>query len=221
MLTLGIDESGRGPCVGSMFIVGALFEEHKLEILDKIGVKDSKLLTHQRRIKLAKKIKEIATKIKIIKTEPKEIDDAVARQNGLNLNWLEALKQAEIINELKPDRVIIDCPSPNIKAYTNFLKQHIKKDLLGKTNFIIEHKADMKFLECSSASIIAKVERNQEVLDLEKKYGVTIGSGYPSDPKTQKFLKENYNNYPNIFRKTWSSFKRLEKKEGQKNLTEF
>jgi len=221
VLTLGIDEAGRGPCVGSMFIVGTMFEENKLKILAKIGVKDSKMLTHEKRIKLDKKIRELAVSIKIIKVEPKEIDEAVSGESELNLNWLEAIKQAEIINELKPDRVVIDCPSPNIKAYTSFLKKHIRAELLGKIDFIIEHKADQNFLECSSASIVAKVMRNQEVSDLEKKYGITIGSGYPADPITQKFLKENYNNYPNIFRKTWSSFKRLGKKEGQKSLSEF
>lgn len=220
MLTLGIDEAGRGPCVASMFIVGTMFEENKLKILAKLGVKDSKMLTHEKRIKLDKKIRELAVSIKIIKVSPKEIDEAVSSES-INLNWLEAIKQAEIINDLKPDRVVIDCPSPNIKAYTSFLKKHIKTELLGKIDFIVEHKADQNFLECSSASIIAKVMRNQEVRDLEKKYGITIGSGYPADPITQKFLKENYNNYPNIFRKTWLSFKRLGKKEGQKNLSEF
>ncbi len=221
VLVCGIDEAGRGPCVASMFIVGTMFEENQLKVLAKLGVKDSKMLTHQRRIKLAEKIRSIAKNIKIIKVEPKEIDEAVDGKDGLNLNWLEALKQAEIINELKPDRVVIDCPSPNIKAYTSFLKKHVKPELLGKIDFIVEHKADQNFLECSSASIIAKVMRNKEVSDLEKKHGITIGSGYPADPVTQKFLKENYNNYPDIFRKTWSSFKRLGKKEEQKNLTEF
>lgn len=220
VLTLGIDEAGRGPCVASMFIVGAMFEENQLKILDKLGVKDSKMLTHDKRIKLDKKIRQLATGIKIIKVSPKEIDEAVS-SDSINLNWLEAIKQAEIINGLKPDRVVIDCPSPNIKAYTSFLKKHVIKELLGKTEFIVEHKADQNFLECSSASIVAKVMRNQEVSDLEKKYGITIGSGYPADPITQKFLKENYNNYPDIFRKTWSTLKKLEKKEGQKNLSEF
>ncbi|MBM3199627.1 ribonuclease HII [Candidatus Woesearchaeota archaeon] len=220
-LTLGIDEAGRGPCVASMFIVGTMFEENQLNILAKLGVKDSKMLTHERRIKLDKKIREIAKGIKIIKVEPKEIDDAVEGKDGLNLNWLEAVKQAEIINELKPDRVIIDCPSPNIKAYTSFLKQRIKPDLLGKTEFIVEHKADQNFLECSSASIVAKVMRNQEVSDLEKKYGITIGSGYPSDPMTQKFLKEQYNNYPRLFRKSWLPSKKQAKEQKQKSLADF
>src|SRR3989344_1095894 len=155
VLTLGIDEAGRGHCVGSMFIVGAMFEEQDLVKLKNLGVKDSKLLTHKRMVELEKSIKKIAKKIKIIKVSPKEIDEAVESDSGLNLNWLEALKQAEIINELKPDKVIIDCPSPNIKKYTDYLKERIKKELVDKIIFVVEHKADVNFVECSSASIVA------------------------------------------------------------------
>ncbi len=219
-LTLGIDESGRGPVIGSMFIVGAMFEEGKLKELAKMGVKDSKMLTHPKRIALSVKIKEIAKKIKAIKVEPAEIDKAVNSEDGLNLNWLEALKQAEIINELKPDRVVIDCPSPNIKAYTNFLKEHINKSLLGKVELIVEHKADQNFLECSSASIIAKVMREEEVAELKKKYG-EIGPGYPSNPVTQKFIKENWEKHPEIFRKSWATWQNHKKAKGQKKIDEF
>jgi len=221
MLTLGIDEAGRGPSLGSMFVVGTMFKETDLRLLDKMGVKDSKLLTQQRRIKLDKVVRDIAVDFKIKKSDPKEIDEAVSGKNGLNLNWLEALKQAEIINELKPDRVVIDCPSPNIKAYTSFLKQHVRTDLLGKIEFVVEHKADMIFLECAAASIIAKVMRNKEIEELENKFGVLIGSGYPSDPTTQKFMREHHEDYPDIFRKTWASYKRLKKEKLQKSLADF
>ncbi len=213
MLTLGIDEAGRGPCIGSMFITGTLFEEDQLEKLKKIGVRDSKLLTHKRRVELAEKIKRIAKAIKTIEVKPSEIDDAVNGNNSLNLNWLEAIKQADIINELNPHRVIIDCPSPNIGAYTNFLKKYIRKDLLNKIELIVRHKADRDFIECSSSSIIAKVTRDMKIDELKKKYG-DFGSGYPSDPDTVRFLRNNWKKYPEIFRKSWESYKRLgEKKE--------
>ncbi len=220
-LTLGIDESARGPVIASMFIVGAMFESDKLNLLKEIGVKDSKMLIHKKRVELAKKITRLADKIEIIEVKPFEIDRAVEGKDNLNLNWLEALKQAEIINELRPDRAIIDCPSPNIKVYTDFLKKHIKKDLLKELELIVEHKADQNFLECSSASIIAKVKREDQIHQLKKKLGVEFGSGYTSDPITQKFVKENFDKYPGIFRKSWATFKNHEKAKQQKKLEEF
>ena len=46
----------------------------------------------------------------------------------LNLNWLEAITTAKIINLLKPEKAILDCPSTNIKAYSDYVKKHLKVD---------------------------------------------------------------------------------------------
>ncbi|MEW6063003.1 MAG: ribonuclease HII [Nanoarchaeota archaeon] len=218
MLVLGIDEAGRGPCIGSMFIVGAMFDERDLAKLKSLGVKDSKLLVHKKRVELAEKIKKIAKKIKIVQVRPREIDKAVESKNGLNLNWLEALKQAEIINELKPDKAIIDCPSPNIKKYGEYLLNLLKNK---KIELIVEHKADYKYIPVGAASIIAKVEREKEVKKIEKFVGESIGSGYSSNPICQEFIKHNIDKYPEIFRKSWMTYKAHKTAKSQKKLDEF
>src|SRR3989344_8774678 len=102
VLVAGIDEAGRGPVIGSLFIVGILINEEDSARLKSIGAKDSKLLPHKKRILLEKEILKIAKNHKIIKITPSEIDDAVQGHDGLNLNWLEAKKTADIINFLKP-----------------------------------------------------------------------------------------------------------------------
>ena len=58
--------------------------------------------------------------------------------------------------------------------------------------------------------------------NIRREYGDT-GTGYPADPDTQKFLKENWNKYPNIFRKSWSTYKRFSEQKGknQRSLGEF
>ena len=76
-----------------------------------------------------------------------------------------------------------------------------------------EHKADFNHPSVSAASILAKVEREEEVTKLKKEfreYG-NIGSGYPSDPVTIEFLKNNGKLLKNsgIFRKTWATWKAL------------
>ncbi|GAI86248.1 unnamed protein product, partial [marine sediment metagenome] len=137
---------------------------------------------------------------------------------GLNLNWLEAIKTAEIINILNPNKAILDCPSPNIKAYTDYLTKHIKnKDI----EIIAEHKADVKYVIVGAASIIAKVIRDKEIRLIQEKIDEPIGSGYPADPITKEFLKKNYNKYPDIFRKSWASFKVVIEQKKQKKLTQF
>lgn len=214
-LVCGIDEAGRGPVIGSLFIAGALFNESDTPTLKKEGIKDSKLLLHKKRIELSKIIKKIAKKTKVIQVKPAEIDAALESDN-LNLNWLEAHKTAEIINSLKPDKAIIDCPSPNINAYKSYLRELLKnKDI----ELVVEHKAE-KFPECAAASILAKCAREEEVEEIKKNYG-EIGPGYSSNEITQKFLKENWEKHPEIFRKTWISWKNHKNAKNQQKLTDF
>lgn len=215
-LVLGIDEAGRGPVIGSLFMAGVLIEEDKIPKLEKIGAKDSKLLTHKKRLELAKKIKRIV-KYEIIEITPKEIDDAVDGNNTLNLNWLEGKHIADLINKLKPEKVLIDSPSPNAEKFKGFVKKLLKNKNI---ELIVEHKAE-RYLPVGAASILAKVAREEQVLKIEKKVGESIGSGYPSNPICKEFLKNNFHKYPDIFRKSWAPYKSHANHLQQRNLSEF
>ncbi len=213
MKILGIDEAGRGPVIGPLILAGVMIEEGEEKKID--GVKDSKLLPHKKRIELDKKIKA-NSKYKIVEVSPQEIDLALNSHN-LNLNWLEAHKQAEIINSLKPDKAVIDCPSPNCNRFKDYLKNLLKDKNI---ELVVEHKADSKYPTCSAASILAKVKREQIMDKIKKKYGNT-GPGYSSNLITQKFVRENWEKHPEIFRKTWVTFKNHERMKDQKTLENF
>src|SRR3989338_9160258 len=115
VLICGIDDAGRGPVIGPMIMAGVLIEDIDLDKLKTIGVKDSKLLSQTRREELFKEIIKIVKDYKIIKIYPEEIDKALF-SNTSNLNNLEGEKMAEIINYLRPEKVIVDCPSTNKKS---------------------------------------------------------------------------------------------------------
>lgn len=188
---------------------------HKMEAIK--NVKDSKLLSPKQREELYPKIIKLAKAYKVIIIEPKEIDEAVDGNTELNLNWLEAIKTAEIINELKPDRAFIDCPSNNIKAYHTYLSKLIK----NKVELVCDHKAESKYKLVAAASIIAKVTRDKEIAEIQKGIPEDIGSGYPADPRTKKFVKENHEAYPDILRKSWATYKQILENKKQKSLKEF
>lgn len=211
MKIIGVDEAGRGPVIGPMVMAGAMIEEEDLSKLHSIGVKDSKMLSPNQRESMFSHIKN-TVKSKIIIINPPEIDAAVSVNK---LNYLEADKTAEIINFLKPDKAYIDCPSTNIAAYKGYLERHIT----CKVILFVEHKADAKYEVASAASILAKVTRDREIDKLKMTHGIDFGSGYPSDPKTQDFLKKNYNKY-NFFRKSWATYKNVATSQ-QKGLGEF
>jgi ribonuclease HII len=212
-LVIGIDDAGRGPLIGPMILAGVLMTREQENILRELGVKDSKQLLHPARIKLAQTIKENSIKNKVVQSSPEEIDEAV--KSKLNLNTLEAIKSAEIINFLNDGKekiiVILDCPSVNIKAWRATLLKYIKNP--ANLDVKCEHKADVNHPCASAASILAKVKREEEVEKINKqyeKYG-RLGSGYPSDPVTKTFLKKHGKELENsgIFRKSWRTWKSM------------
>ncbi len=140
----------------------------------------------------------------------------MAKDSGINLNWLEALKTAEILNFLQPDKAYIDCPSPNKIAYEGYLRRYLNNK---EMELIVDHKAE-RFFPVGAASILAKVTRDEEIEKIKTKYG-NVGPGYSSNPITQKFIKENFDKHPEIFRHSWSTWKNYNKKKKQAKLDEF
>jgi ribonuclease HII len=225
MLILGIDDAGRGPLIGPMVLAGVLIDKKDEQYYKKHGVNDSKQLTPNKRTELAKYIETNAKAFHVVMSSPEVIDKAI--NTGVNLNTLEAMKTAEIINEINNSKmqkekinVIVDCPSTNINAWLGTLLKYVEnKDNL---DVACEHKADANHIAVSAASILAKVSRDSEVEKLKKKYG-DLGSGYPSDPITVKFLHENGAKYRDsgIFRKSWATWKELFPEKSQATLGEF
>ena len=217
-MILGVDEAGKGPVVGPLVIVGAVFKKSQQKQLQKMGVKDSKLLTPHKREELLPKIEKICQRYKLIEVSPQEIDQRFSI--GSNLNKLEAAKFAELINELKPDIAIIDCPSANTKGFAAYLS----KFLTHKCELVCENYADLNHLEVGAASIIAKVNRDARIREIEKAVKIPVGIGYPSDPVTLKFVEQILNNkelLSKYVRKTWLTFQNIKNRKAQKKLDEF
>ena len=217
VVVCGIDEAGRGPIIGPVVICGIVIEEGSEKKLVDLGVKDSKLLTPLQRSRIAK-VLEKEYKFHRIVIQPAEIDSAVEKNDGLNLNWLEAKKATEIINELAPDKVIIDCPSPNTKAYTSYIHEGVEKK---QVSLVCVHHADRDFPVVGAASILAKVERDRIIDEIKKKIKVDFGSGYIADPKTKAFVEKYWNKFTEIFRHSWAPYKAIASSGKQKGLGEF
>ena len=218
ILICGIDEAGRGPIVGPLVMCGLLIKEEDEKKLVKLDVKDSKLLTKEKREFLFDKIKDVSSGFEIMIINPEEIDKAVNNHDGLNLNRLEARKSAEILNKLNPDKAIIDTPSNNIQSYTEYLSNFIENKNI---KLVLEHKADFKYPVVSAASILAKVTRDNEVEKIKKNIGIDFGSGYMSDPKTVVFLEKHYEEHENLFRKSWFPYQDILNKKFQRKLEDF
>lgn len=211
MLIAGVDDAGRGPIIGPLVIAGVLVYEKDLAKLKDSGVKDSKLLSPQKREKLVAEIRKLALECHVESLLPAEIDKVVETGRKLHrLNRLEAQTMAKVIEVLKPEIVYVDASD----VLADRFKKHILENLSFKVEIISEHKADAKYPVVSAASIIAKVERDHAIEELKEKYRNIgdMGSGYASDPKTIKFLEQWYTrfrSYPEFVRKSWKPLKKI------------
>ncbi|MDO5824390.1 ribonuclease HII [Methanobrevibacter sp.] len=200
---LGIDEAGRGSVLGPMVIAGVIVPEKMDKVLERMGVKDSKRITPNRRTILSRKLKKMF-EYEIVIISAREIDEL--RAKGVNLNEIEKNAMESIILKLKPEKSIVD--AVDVKA------ERFQENLCKDTgcNVVAEHKADDKYIEVGAASIIAKVERDNYINEINKEYIKSggIGSGYPSDPATKKFLTNfTYDEMPDFVRKSWATVAKM------------
>ena len=198
----GIDDAGRGPMLGPLVIAGISLEKKNIKKLNALGVKDSKKLTPKLRETLYKKIIEIVDDYYIAKIPPRSIDASVKKHC---LNGLEAKYMAKVVSKLNPAVSYVDSCDVNP---TRFGKEISK--LSDNHKIKSYHRADSRFVVVSAASILAKVSRDRAIAKLRKEHN--LGSGYPSDSLTVKFVTRYYKKnkkMPSFVRKSWKPIQKI------------
>lgn len=219
MKVLGVDEAGRGPVIGSMFIGGFMVSEEDLDAVEGIGVKDSKKLSGKKRERLASKLREMGEPF-LKEITASEIDEL---REVMSLNEIEIQGFVDVIERADPDRVFVDLPEPNAARFVRKLKSELPPRF-ADVEFTAEHGADDTYPIVSAASIIAKSARESHVDELKKKYGYDFRSGYPHDEPTIEFLEkflEEHGHLPDETRKSWSTAQRILKENSQSSIGEF
>lgn len=154
----GVDEVGRGPLVGDVVTAAVILDPaNPIE-----GLADSKKLSDKKREALAQEIKEKALCYCVARATVDEIDE-------LNILHATMLAMSRAVEGLKtqPNFVFVDgnrLPELNVPAQAVV-------------------KGDSLVAEISAASILAKVTRDQEMIDLDKEYpefGFAGHKGYPT-----------------------------------------
>jgi len=152
---LGIDEVGRGPYAGPLVIGACILPENRDENPWIEELNDSKKLSEKKREKLYEIIKKNATSATGW-VSSKELDE-IGMSEALRLATRRAVEKIQ--KEKVPFNEII------IDGISNFLKG-TKLEKYAVTM----KKADFLIKEVSAASIVAKVERDNYMKELAKKY---------------------------------------------------
>ncbi len=166
-LLAGVDEVGRGPLAGPV-VAAAVILDPDNPIKD---LKDSKKLSHKKREFISDEIKSSALAWSLGRAEVEEIDEL----NILNASLL-AMKRAVESLKTKPDMVVVD------GQYT--------PDIVYNKIAII--KGDSLIPAISAASIIAKVARDDEMINLDEVYpgyGFSSHKGYPTKQHIESLEK--------------------------------
>src|SRR3990172_10228125 len=116
----GIDEAGRGALIGPMVIAGVTIPVEHERKLKTIGVKDSKVLSPEKREMLAKKIEELAKTIIVLRVPACRIDRY--RAMGVNLDKIEAMRMSQIIDACSDSKVFVDSLEQNSKRYRKMIE---------------------------------------------------------------------------------------------------
>lgn len=143
----GVDEAGRGPCAGPLVIAAVILHDPFAPEL--AAVRDSKEISEKKREELFDVIMELATCVSVICVSVQEIDE-----RGVHAANLDGMRRAVKGLTIEPAYVLTDgypiqgLAIPNVAIW----------------------KGDQVVTAISAASIIAKVTRDREMVELDQKY---------------------------------------------------
>lgn len=198
---LGVDEAGRGPVLGPM-VYGAVFcpmDKHD-DLKKTYGVDDSKKLSATVResifaqlLNSNNNVDKTTSNHHLLKVlTPEYLSSSMLKKDKYNLNAIshdtviELAKEAKRIIETelkgKLKEMYVDTVGPE-KTFQAKLEKE-----LPDVHITVAKKADSLYACVSAASIVAKVTRDRVVEELAAKHKATLGSGYPGDPLTKKYM---------------------------------
>lgn len=211
ILKCGVDEAGRGAVLGPLIVCGLVLSDEDESQLHVLGVRDSKNLSQNKREQLNSQILNRAICCKIHNLSSHDLD--AQRSKGQSLNVIEENIMLDILRDIREvcestlDCVIVDA----FVSKGNRLEKEVKK-MFPHSQVICSFHADSQYPCVSAASVVAKVERDKCMKDLEIELQRTLGTGYPHDPLTIRYLKQyvtENRSAPSIARSSWITVQKL------------
>jgi len=189
---IGTDEAGKGDYFGPLVGAGVYADEERAKKLASIGVRDSKTLTDNQNIELAKKIKDICKyHFSIIEISPPKYN-ALYEEFKLekkHLNHLLAWSHAKAIEELLTR---VNCSTAVIDQFSNERFILSKLQERGKKIKIIQmHRAEEN-IAVAAASILARARFLEKLEELSQVYKIKFPKGSSGVIKIAKEFVDKY-----------------------------
>lgn len=251
---VGIDEAGRGPVLGPMVYGAAYWRVDHEETISKLGYDDSKALSKEKRDAFFEGIvKTNAYRIGwvIRNLSATEISEHSLAKMPVSLNQVSHAAAIEMIQYIIKSGVNVRRVFVDTVGRPEYYERILGNAFQGSgIEFVVRKKADSLFPVVSAASICAKVTRDYAMEqwtfeepgaeEANKKEEIGhMGSGYPGDERTKKWLLKNMDpvfGFPSLVRFNWSTardmieasketvdveWENLEQDENQKSIMSF
>ncbi|KAH7884741.1 ribonuclease H-like domain-containing protein [Phlebopus sp. FC_14] len=221
---LGVDEAGRGPVLGPLVYGVAYCPVIWKGDLEELGFADSKTLTPEKRSELLGVLNSdpvnLGWSVRVI--SPQAISSGMLRIPPTNLNKQSQDATVMLIREVLQRGVQLSEVYVDALGNTTTYEAYLSSVFPG-ISVTVTTKADSKFKIVGAASVAAKVTRDacvegwrfEELQGVDQiqdatGFGRDFGSGYPSDPKTQAWIKDSIDptfGYPSLVRFSWTTVK--------------
>jgi len=197
MWVAGIDEAGRGPCIGPLVVAIVAIPQSDISLLEQQGIDDSKKLSPERRSEcydwLYEQSQHRGWRIEVLNAMPYHIDNWMESRS---LNDLEVEMFAHVANQILPSNgekggiLHLDACDVNEQRFGDNIGARLHGWPWENWEITSEHGADAIHLVVGAASIIAKQVRDTFIEKLKEEESIPFGSGYPSDPYTREILPQ-------------------------------
>ncbi|KAL0216939.1 hypothetical protein RCL1_007422 [Eukaryota sp. TZLM3-RCL] len=211
---IGIDEAGRGPVLGPMvYSIAVVISDdvsNYMSVFEDIHIADSKTMTPEQRETAFSQLSTLSSFFHhnaILSST--FISNQQLAPDPVSLNDLAKDATIGLINKVLEQFTITHAFVDTLSKATVY--QKFLTSAFPNIIFRVESKADDKFPIVGAASICAKVTRDRLLATAEfseKLNNDILGSGYPADPITCKWLRDNMDpvfGWPDVVRFGWAT----------------
>jgi ribonuclease HIII len=172
---IGLDESGKGDYFGPL-VIGAVFVDQQTEDrLKALGVRDSKLLSDNRMLAMAEKIKALCPHF-VVPIEPKRYNELYVKVKNLNrlLAWGHAWTLENMLEKISCDLAVVDKFGDE-----SYLCSVLREK--GRQITVVQQTHAEEDVTVATASILARGGFVKQMEQLSRRVGKTLPKG-ASDP---------------------------------------
>lgn len=190
---IGSDETGTGDFFGPVTVAACFVPAHQIELVQELGVKDSKQLTDDYMRKIAPDLQQ--TLIHSVLTLPNDKYNDI-QEKGYSQGKIKALLHNQALKHVlrkmdneKPDYIVIDQFAER-KTYYKYLQD---EPIIITERVLLATKAEGLHVAVAAASIIARVAFLEEMDRLSHQAGRTLPKG--AGPKVDEIAAKMIMSY--------------------------